>query len=65
MSNKTLDLDEYLWLVEGGVSPEQAAIRCGVTLSAVAKKARRAGRVAVAQAAEAARSAARHYGTAA
>lgn len=39
-----VDLDEWAHLVRAGESPERAADRCGVTLSAVARAAYRAGR---------------------
>jgi len=38
------DVDEWVYLVEAGVEPEQAAMRCGVTLEAVYTRARRNGR---------------------
>lgn len=37
-----LDLDEFMWLVEGGEPPTRAAERCGVSVSAVENAARRA-----------------------
>jgi hypothetical protein len=48
----SLDLDEWAHLVRAGESPERAAERCGVTLSAVARAAYRAGRRDLAQTAE-------------
>jgi hypothetical protein len=45
----SLDLDEWAHLVRAGESPERAADRCGVTLSAVARAAYRAGRRDLAQ----------------
>lgn len=49
------DLDEWVFLVENGESPERAAERCGVTLGAVAQKAYRVGRNDIANLAEVAR----------
>lgn len=45
--DSTLDLDEWLHLVRGGEDPQRAARRCGVTLSAVERAARRHGRTDV------------------
>lgn len=39
-----VDLDDWLHLVRGGESPERAAERCGVKLTAVSRAAHRAGR---------------------
>lgn len=50
-----LDLDEWWFLVRAGESPERAADRCGVTLSAVSGAAYRAGRNELANLAENAR----------
>jgi hypothetical protein len=49
------DLDEWVFLVDCGESPERAAERCGVTLNAVSKAAYRAGRTDIANFAESAR----------
>lgn len=51
----SLDLDEWWFLVQAGESPERAAERCGVTLSAVSGAAYRAGRNELANLAETAR----------
>lgn len=63
-SRARLDLEEWLWLVRAGESPVRAAERCGVTVGAVEKAARRAGRNDVAAIAGAAHNATRRQTTA-
>lgn len=49
------DLDDWMFLVDGGTNPAEAAHRLGVTISAISRTARRHGRLDVARRADTAR----------
>lgn len=52
---RSVDIDEWLFLVENGEEPNRAAERCGVQVSGIAQAAKRAGRNDIRRIAEAAR----------